>query len=97
MDGSKFTLLFDGELKELEAVRKLAQSDAEEDLILAAAYEGYRVLIEALKVLEKLARLNPKSARYQLDLAQYYEHAGRGDRARECREKAKQLGAKVMP
>jgi tetratricopeptide (TPR) repeat protein len=92
VDGSKFTLLFDGEPRELEPVRKLAESDAEEDLILAAAaYEGYRVHDEALKVFEKLARLNPKSIRYLLALASYYDHAGRPDRAKEAREKAKQL------
>ena len=73
-------------------MRKLAESDAEEDLLLAAAaYEGYRVHDEALKVFEKLPRLNAKAARYQLALARYYEHAGLLDKAKEARQKAQAL------
>ena len=91
-------MLFDGELKELESVKKLAARDAEEDLLLAAAaYKNYGILDETLKLFEKLARLNPKVVRYQLAPARYYDHAGRPDKAKEAREKARELGVLPRP
>ena len=86
VEESKFVVLSEDERRELEAVRKLAASDDPADLLLAAAtYEGYGVLYEALAVFEKLARLQPKVARWQLALARYYRHAGRPDQAKEAR------------
>jgi hypothetical protein len=94
VEGSRFTLLFEDEVKEVETVQKLAASDAEEDLLLAAAaFEGYHLHDRALEVFEKLARLRPRVARYHEALANYYEHAGRADRVKEARETAKRLRA----
>jgi hypothetical protein len=94
--GSNFKLLLKGERQELATVRKLADSDTVEDLLLAAAAcEGYGVLDEALKVFEKLARLQPQVARWQLALYHYYRRAGQPDRAKEALDRAKKLGAAI--
>jgi hypothetical protein len=94
VDESNFKVLLRGEPEELAAVRKLAEGGGVEGLLLAAAaFEGYGVYDEALRVFEKLARLQPGVARYQLALARYYRHAGRPDKAREALERAKKLGA----
>src|SRR6266542_3201298 len=93
VDESDFKVLLKGEPEALAPVRKLADSEDPQDLLLAAAtYEGYRVFDEALKVFEKLAHKQPKVARYQLALAHYYRHAGRPDKAKEALERAKKLG-----
>ncbi|MBI1914994.1 MAG: hypothetical protein HYS12_09705 [Planctomycetes bacterium] len=95
---SRFTLVDEAEEKDLQAVRKLAGSDAEADLLLAAAaFEGYHVLAEALEVFEKLARLYPKVARHHLALANYLDLAGRPEKAKESRERARLLGAPSRP
>jgi tetratricopeptide (TPR) repeat protein len=94
VNASEFTVLLKGEPEELVAVKKLAESDDVENLLLAvAAFEGYGVYNEALRVFEKLARLQPGVARYQLGLGRYYQYAGDADKAREALEKAKKLTA----
>lgn len=96
VEDSRFTLLFEDELKEMPPLRKLAASDDPSELLLvAAAFEGYRLYDDALTVFEKLGRLEPRAARWQLALYHYYRRAGRPDRAKEAREKAKKLGAAV--
>lgn len=96
VEESKFVVLSEEERQELAAVRKLAASDEPADLLVAAAAcEGYGVLDEALTIFEKLARLQPKVARWQLALARYYRHAGRPDKAKEAQEMAKKLGAVI--
>jgi hypothetical protein len=94
VDESNFKVLLEGEDEELKPVRKLAASDAPQDLLLAAAaYEGYGLLDEALKTFEKLAKKQPKVARYQRALARYYRYAGRPDKAKEAEERARKLEA----
>jgi hypothetical protein len=89
---STFLMLLPGEPEELADVHRLAESDHVEDLVqAAAAYESYRVQDEALKVLEKLARLQPQVARYQRGLAIYYKRAGRVDEAETARKRAESL------
>jgi hypothetical protein len=95
---SRFTLVDEAEEKDLQAVRKLAGSNAEEDLLLAAAaFEGYHLLAEALEVFEKQARLYPKVARHHLALANYLDLTGQPEKAKAARAKAKQLGAPSRP
>jgi hypothetical protein len=96
VEESNFKLLLKGEPEALVEVRKLAESDDAENLLLAAAaYEGYGVHEEALKMFEKLARLQPRVERYQRALARYYEHAGWLDKAKEAQERAKRLSTPV--
>jgi hypothetical protein len=65
VDESNFKLVLKGESEALVPVRKLAESDDAEDLLLAAAaYEGYGVLDEALRVFEKLAQVQRGVACY---------------------------------
>lgn len=86
---------------ELEAadwagLAQLATSPAPGDWLLAAAvYEGYGVYDQALPLYERLAKEMPDAAEIQAALACYYWRAGRPEKAREARERAEKLGAKV--
>jgi len=57
--------------------------------------DPFDCLLVLLTVLEKLARLQPKVARYQRALARYYQHAGQADKAKAALERANKLGTPV--
>jgi hypothetical protein len=93
---SKFATAGKEEAEELAAVKPLAASAEEADLLLAAVtYQAYGAYGEALALYEKLAAKEPEEPSFQLALASYYERAGRADQAEAARAKAKKLGAEV--
>jgi hypothetical protein len=94
---SKFSTLTEEEATALAGMKALAEGEGQAELLLAAAvYESYGVYEEALKRYERLAELAPLQPGFQVALASYYERAGRPDRAKAARERAKKLGA-VIP
>jgi hypothetical protein len=91
---SKFATAGKEEVDELAALKPLAASADEADLLLAAVtYQAYGVYGEALALYEKLAEKQPNEPNFQLALASYYERAGRQEEAKAARDKAKKLGA----
>jgi hypothetical protein len=91
---SKFSTLTKEEAEALAGMKALAAGESQADLLLAAAvYESYVVYEEALKRYERLAEMAPMQPGFQVALASYYERAGRPDRAKAARERAKKLGA----
>lgn len=94
---SKFLIATEGEVKELARLKPLAESKDSTELLLAAAtYEAHGVHGEALRLYEKLAERFPDEANFQVALASYYERAGRLDKAKAAKERARKLGA-VLP
>lgn len=90
---SKFSLATETEADELAEMKTLVMSKAPADwLLAAAAYEAHGVYDQALVLYEKLAEKSPQEANYQVALASYYDRAGRADKAKAAREKAKKLG-----
>jgi hypothetical protein len=93
---SKFSTAGKEEVEELAALKPLAASADEADLLLAAlTYQAYGVYGEALALYEKLAAKQPDEPSFQLALASYYGRAGRTKEAAAAREMAKKLGAKL--
>jgi tetratricopeptide (TPR) repeat protein len=91
---SKFATAGKEEVEELAALKQLAGSADEADLLLAAVtYQAYGAYGEALALYEKVAAMQPDEPNVQLAMASCYERAGYKDKAEAAREKARKLGA----
>jgi hypothetical protein len=91
---SQFTVLTPEEIESLASLGQLkAAKDKTHWLLAALTYEAFGAYGEALPLYEKLAENAPREVNYQIALAAYYERAGRADKAKLARDKAKQLGA----
>jgi hypothetical protein len=89
---SKFQVATRSEVEKLATLPPLVKEGQTPALLLAAvAYEAHGVYDEALRLYEKLAEAHPREPNYPLALANYYERAGRPDKARAAREKAREL------
>ena len=92
---SEFFVLTRSEVKELAAVAELAKSkDPADQLLAAVSYEVRGVYGEALALYAKLAADSPDEPNFQQALANYYDRAGRKDRAEVARKKAEKLRKK---
>ncbi len=95
---SKFAVVTQRELPVLTGLQPLLKSNRPEDLLYAAVvYEGHHVYDEAFKLYERLAELSPHEPRFQQVLADYYDRAGRPDRAQAARAQARKLRAAQNP
>jgi tetratricopeptide (TPR) repeat protein len=93
---SKFFVLSEDQITDLARLKWLVAGDNPDDWLLAAVvYESYGAYNKALPLYEKLVKQWPEARNLHLALASYYEKAGRKDKAKEEREQAKKLGAKV--
>jgi hypothetical protein len=93
---TKFAVASASDVADLEALAGLIKSKSPPDLLLAAlAYHSYGAYEESLRLFEELARLVPTEAAYHAACAEYYEWAGRKEKAREAWERAKKLGYEV--
>jgi hypothetical protein len=93
---SHFLVATQREADELTQLEPLAKSkDAGDKLLAAVAYESRGVFDEALRLYEQLAEAAPKEGNFQAALAYYYERAGRPDKAKTARDRARELGAVV--
>jgi hypothetical protein len=93
---SKFLVLTKYEIGLLSNLKPLLESKSPSDVLLAAiSYEAHGVYDEALRLYERLAKLSPDEANFQLALASYYERAGRKDLAAQARDRANSLGGKA--
>jgi hypothetical protein len=89
---SKFSVPEKEEGEELAALKPLEASKEPADLLLAAvAYESHNVFDRALALYERLAEARKDEAGYHLALANYYERAGRKDKAEAARKRAEEI------
>jgi hypothetical protein len=92
---SKFQVATKGEIEALAPLADLpAKADDAALLLAAVTYEAHGVYDKALGLYEELARRAPEAANFQEALANYYERAGRADKAKAAREKAAELRKK---
>jgi tetratricopeptide (TPR) repeat protein len=93
---STFTCAARESLEELKRLKPLAASNDPADWVLAAAaYDVAGCCDEALALYERLAERSPDAANVQVALVYYYQRAGRTEKAKAAREKARKLGADI--
>jgi tetratricopeptide (TPR) repeat protein len=92
---SKFQVGTKGEINALAPLADLpTKADAAALLLAAVTYEAHGVYDKAIGLYEELARRVPDAPNFQEALANYYERAGRADKAKAAQKKAAELRPK---
>jgi hypothetical protein len=92
---SKFQVATKGEMEALAPLADLPGKADDAALLLGAVtYEAHGVYDKALELYEELAKRAPEAPNFQEALGNYYERAGRADKAKAAREKAAELRKK---
>ena len=92
---AQFSIATSSQLQEVKDLQELADSQKDEVAVLALVamrYEQHRLIAEATKIYEQLAKLSPETAAFHAALVDLYKRAGRSEDAKKSQAIAEKLG-----